>query len=390
MKRSRALLASNPTRDNRVRTGECSRQALAAHAARASFSNIHLSCHALENARLHHHAVASTKNPIFPFLKHTWYDAVNRLATFDRGDLNANKDAISGTPVKEEDWGLDMTGNWTDFLQKTSGTTDLNQDRAHNPVNEITGITETTGTAWIDPVHDRAGQHDDGPQAVESGQRAHVQVGRLEPAGGSEGRRDGRGGLRIRRPRAPREVARGLAEPGQSGRSGRLRALLPQPGLAGTGIARLGQREHRARVAPAAVPVRLVAALHRRANPSRQEHRHRRPVRRRALYYLGDANFNVTTLIDTSGDALERYVYTPYGVLTIYDATWSNVRSASSYANVYTYTGRQLDAETGLFHYRHRVYAAQLGRFVSRDPSLFESDDLSLYRYVVSNPANSV
>ena len=85
------------------------------------------------------------------------YDAVNRLATFDRGDLNANKDAISGTPVKEEDWGLDMTGNWKDFLQKTSGSTDLNQDRTHNPVNEITAISESVGTAWIDPAHDRAG-----------------------------------------------------------------------------------------------------------------------------------------------------------------------------------------------------------------------------------------
>ncbi len=44
------------------------------------------------------------------------YDGSNRLDTYDRGDLNANKDAIRGTPVKEEDWGLDMTGNWTDFL----------------------------------------------------------------------------------------------------------------------------------------------------------------------------------------------------------------------------------------------------------------------------------
>ena len=85
------------------------------------------------------------------------YDDVNRLTVFDRGDLNANKDAISGTPAKEEDWGLDMTGNWTDFMQKTSGSTDLNQDRTHNPVNEITGITETVGTAWVDPVHDKAG-----------------------------------------------------------------------------------------------------------------------------------------------------------------------------------------------------------------------------------------
>ena len=51
------------------------------------------------------------------------------------------------------------------------------------------------------------------------------------------------------------------------------------------------------------------------------------------IYYLGDANFNITTLVSTAGDAVERYVYSPYGVLTIYDATWANVRSASSYGN---------------------------------------------------------
>ncbi len=85
------------------------------------------------------------------------YDDANRLATFDRGNLNAGKTAIDGTPASEEDWGLDMTGNWSDFTQKTSGSTDLNQDRTHNDVNEITGITETVGTAWIDPVHDKTG-----------------------------------------------------------------------------------------------------------------------------------------------------------------------------------------------------------------------------------------
>ena len=76
------------------------------------------------------------------------------------------------------------------------------------------------------------------------------------------------------------------------------------------------------------------------------------------IYYLGDANFNVTTLVNTGGDALERYVYSPYGVLTIYDATWANVRSTSSYANAYTYTGRQGDTETGLFCSRARFYSA--------------------------------
>ncbi len=61
------------------------------------------------------------------------------------------------------------------------------------------------------------------------------------------------------------------------------------------------------------------------------------------FYYLADANFNVTTLVDSVGDAIERYVYSPYGVLTIFDSTWANIRSTSSYENEYAYTGRRLD-----------------------------------------------
>ena len=65
------------------------------------------------------------------------------------------------------------------------------------------------------------------------------------------------------------------------------------------------------------------------------------------LYYLGDANFNVTTLVDTGGDAVERYLYEPYGKETIYDGAWGSTRSASSYGNVVRYTGREWDGETG-------------------------------------------
>jgi RHS repeat-associated protein len=106
------------------------------------------------------------------------------------------------------------------------------------------------------------------------------------------------------------------------------------------------------------------------------------------LYYLGDANFNVTTLVDTGGDAVERYIYSPYGKVTIYDATWSSMRSASSYDNVVLYTGREYDCETGLYHYRNRYYSAELGRFVARDPILYEAGDVSLYQYVLGNPVN--
>ena len=40
-------------------------------------------------------------------------------------------------------------------------------------------------------------------------------------------------------------------------------------------------------------------------------------------YPLQDANYNVTCLIDTAGDAQERYQYTPYGTRTILDGSFA-------------------------------------------------------------------
>ena len=61
------------------------------------------------------------------------------------------------------------------------------------------------------------------------------------------------------------------------------------------------------------------------------------------LYFLTDANMNVTTLVDPAGDALERYTYTPYGAVTFRNPNWSLRNPASSnYTNATLYTGRTL------------------------------------------------
>ena len=103
------------------------------------------------------------------------------------------------------------------------------------------------------------------------------------------------------------------------------------------------------------------------------------------VYYLADANMNVTTLVDINGDALERYISDPYGRVTIYDATWSNVRSSSSYSNYVLFTGRHLDPETSLYYYRARYHSAELGRFVSRNPIGYRGGK-NLYGYCRGNP----
>ena len=57
--------------------------------------------------------------------------------------------------------------------------------------------------------------------------------------------------------------------------------------------------------------------------------------------------------------------------------------------NPYIYTGRRLDAETGLVYYRARYYDPGLGRFIGRDPIGY-SGGVSLYVYVKDAPTSLV
>ena len=99
-------------------------------------------------------------------------------------------------------------------------------------------------------------------------------------------------------------------------------------------------------------------------------------------------SLTVAAITDTDGSAIERYAYTAYGVLTILP-DGSSVRSSSSYANPYTFTGRRRNSETEPEYYRARHFDPAMGRFVSRDPFGYE-DGSSLYQYVMSRPTMSL
>ncbi|NLY00947.1 MAG: hypothetical protein GXY83_33060 [Rhodopirellula sp.] len=101
------------------------------------------------------------------------------------------------------------------------------------------------------------------------------------------------------------------------------------------------------------------------------------------IYYLGDANYNVTCLVDTGGDAVEQYLYDAYGKVTIYDGAWSIARASSSYSVSHGYTGRELDGETDIYNYRNRYYYCSIGRFISRDPI---ARDVNFYQYCGNSP----
>lgn len=52
----------------------------------------------------------------------------------------------------------------------------------------------------------------------------------------------------------------------------------------------------------------------------------------------------------------------------------------------FKFTGREWNAELGLYYYRARFYDPIAGRFVSRDPIGFAGRDQNLYRYVGNSP----
>ena len=100
------------------------------------------------------------------------------------------------------------------------------------------------------------------------------------------------------------------------------------------------------------------------------------------IYYLGDANYNVTALVNSSGTVIERYSYDPYGKMAIYDGSW-NATSASSVGNTILFAGGSIDPETGLMLFGVRYYSTTLGNFVTTDPA---QADINTYRYCGNEP----
>lgn len=104
-------------------------------------------------------------------------------------------------------------------------------------------------------------------------------------------------------------------------------------------------------------------------------------------YYIHDANYNVTSVVDSSGNVLEKYIYTPYGTVTFLNPDFT-VRSVfyGSIGNRHLYTGRERDDVTHLQLNRNRYYSSWLGRWLTRDPVNYRSSDWNLYEYVGGEP----
>ena len=98
-------------------------------------------------------------------------------------------------------------------------------------------------------------------------------------------------------------------------------------------------------------------------------------------FALTDANFNVVAVVNQT-NVPERYTYSAFGSRAVRDEDF-NIKSTTSYpALTRAFTGQVLDPDTGLMLYRNRYYSPSLGRFITRDPIGYASDNVNLFSYV--------
>ena len=101
-----------------------------------------------------------------------------------------------------------------------------------------------------------------------------------------------------------------------------------------------------------------------------------------SFYYHADGLGSITELTNQTGTVVQRYTYSSFGKI--------ESQLDASFVQPYTFTGRELDAESGLYSYRARAYDPNNGRFLQEDPSGYAGGSLNLYPYVVNNPVNLI
>ncbi len=362
------------------------------------------------------------------------YDALGRLTLAQRGTLNEGKTAITSASLTQG-WTLDGVGNWSGYRTDAGdGTTwDENQTRDPSLANEISSITAQDGTPqWLTPTYDADGNMISAPKSgyeTDASQRqlyiydAWNRLVKLavDNNGNSttettdaNGVYDAGSDLVIAQyfyDGLGRRIAKSVAVYGTGEnfatitgwqrtdfyfneswqvleeRTGLVAANSPTTvvTLSTSGMT-LTQYVWDALYVDTPIVRDVDTGGNGVCTDSTDQH----------LYYLTDANHNVTGMVSLSGHVVERYCYSSYGALAIFNGQtdlagntttdWSSRTNNISLAgNTVLYTGLAMDFESALYAADHRYYANWLGVWISRDPA---GDGNSLYEYCNGDPAS--
>ena len=308
-------------------------------------------------------------------------DLLDRLKNMDRGRLNAQKDGITNKTFGQC-WSLDATGNWRNFFEDSNGdgTWDLAQVRVSNPVNEITGITNTSGAAWVTPAYNRAGNMTTIPKPADSTTSftgtydAWNRLVKLEDNSGivAEYEYDG-----VKRMGVLKSYAAGV--------------LSETRHLYYTEPSRWQVIEERLGSSPASAAAERQFVWGMRYQDDlvlRDRDTDGNGSLDERLYSLQDANWNVTSIVNAASSVQERYSYSAYGVPTQLNAAFSP-QNTSSYAWETAFAGYRYITQSRLYHIRNRAYLTQVGVWLTRDPITY-SGEYNLFEYCNSRPLYAV
>jgi len=103
----------------------------------------------------------------------------------------------------------------------------------------------------------------------------------------------------------------------------------------------------------------------------------------KVIYAVYNGNGNVSELISANdGIIAGHYEYDPFGK-TIAVTGYSLAKE-----NVFCFSTKYVDEETGLIYYGYRYYSPEIGRWLSRDPIGEQLGGCNLYAFVGNSPHN--
>jgi len=293
------------------------------------------------------------------------YDGLYQVIRDAVGTLNTNRTAIGGIPGEEEDFTYDPTGNWLGYRKDADGTIVLDQTRSNNKDNQLTQIDGSSALL----AYDRAGNATKVPPGTAGDWSKCYQPvwdawGRLVEVKNEVGtpvQKNTYDGLTRR---ITKEADSVVTHTYWSDRWKPLEERIDSATTASRSYL-WGQRPgHRDEL--------VLRDRDTDGNGSLDER----------LYATMDY-FNGTSVINTSGDVLERYAYSAFGARRIMAADFS-ARTASNFDWDFGFKGQFRDAETGWYNYGYRFYVPELGRWINRDP-IMERGGVNLYSFVWNN-----
>jgi RHS repeat-associated protein len=291
------------------------------------------------------------------------YDGLQRLVNFQRGTFSGSSRTAITSQTLQQQWNLDTTGNWSQFASSDSldSSNSVNQSRTHTLSNEIESFRANSGTAWAQPVYDSAGNMVIFPQPA-------------APASPYIATYDAWNRM---------VSVAGIATYDYDGAN--RRATKTISGTVRHFYYSLNWQALEERLGSSTSPdrqffwgLRYIDDLALRDRGSER------------LYSLQDANWNVTAILDTSGEMQERYRYTAYGVPAFLDSSFDIASyTASSFDWETLYAGYRWNSSVQLYGVRHRAFLAAVGTWATRDLAGYDVRG-SFYAYALTRPADLV